>query len=332
VTHLVRLVDELLDVSRISQGRISLKKEQVELAKVIAHGAETVRPVVEARRQTLAISLPAAPVWVSGDFVRLAQVVGNLLNNAAKYTQDGGRIEISAAASEGTATVIVRDNGAGIEPQLLPQVFDLFVQGNRTLDRREGGLGIGLTLVRYLVELHQGRVEASSGGPGQGAKFEVWLPCISSVNAEAVPAAGTAPPLRVQGRRVLVVDDNVDAAESIAMSLRFEGHEVKVVADPWQAIASAEVFAPQAVVLDIGLPGMNGYEVARKLRQQAGSEDMTLIALTGYGQKDDRKRALDAGFDYHFVKPASTRDIQVAIGVGRATGHGKPAEVAGQLR
>ena len=210
---------------------------------------------------------------------------------------------------------------------MLPHVFDLFVQGPRSLDRSQGGLGIGLTLVRYLVELHQGRVEATSAGPGQGAKFEVILPCISAVSGDAIPAAVPlpAPAPAPQGRRVLVVDDNVDAAEAIAMSLRLDGHEVKVVGDAWQALASAAVFAPQAVVLDIGLPGLNGYEIARRLRERGPGGDMTLIALTGYGQKDDRKRALDAGFDYHFVKPASTREIQVAISSGRVAGNAKAA-------
>ena len=324
VSHLMRLVDELLDVSRISQGRIALRKEPVDLAKVIAHGVETARPLVDARHQTLLVSPPVAPVWVSGDFVRLAQVIANLLNNAAKYTQDGGRIEISASASEGAAAIVVRDNGTGIEPHILPHVFDLFVQGARSLDRSQGGLGIGLTLVRYLVELHQGRVEAMSAGPGQGARFEVTLPCISAVPAEALPAAAPLPVPEPQGCRVLVVDDNVDAAEAIAMALRLDGHEVKVVGDAWQALASAVVFAPQAVVLDIGLPGLDGYEIARRLRQDGHNEDMTLIALTGYGQKDDRMRALDAGFDYHFVKPASTREIHVAISAGRVAGDSRP--------
>src|SRR6185295_8914283 len=265
-------------------------KEQVELGKIVSHAVETVRPLIEARSQTLAVSVPSAPVWVSGDFVRLAQVVANLLNNAAKYTQEGGRIDVAAAATPGEAVVLVRDNGPGIEPQLLPRVFDLFVQGERSLDRSQGGLGVGLTLVRHLVELHQGRVEAHSEGLGKGAAFKVILPCISAV-APQVPAP-TVPRLGepTQGRRVLVVDDNVDAAESIAMFLRLEGHEVKVVTDGYQALASAAVFAPEAVVLDIGLPGLDGYEVARRFRQSGDRRELVLIALTGYGQKEDRDR------------------------------------------
>jgi signal transduction histidine kinase len=319
VSLLARLVEELLDVSRISQGKIALKKEPVDLARVIAHSAETSRPLIDARAQTLSISIPAAPVWLSADFDRLSQVVSNLLNNASKYTAEGGRIELSAAAAQGEACIAVRDNGAGIEPQLLDKVFELFVQGERALDRGQGGLGIGLTLVKRLVELHQGRVQASSAGPGKGATFTVTLPCISAVGAQprAAHAAPAAAASRVYGRRVLVVDDNVDSAESTAAFLRLEGHEVKAVHDGLQALASLKVFDPHVVVLDIGLPGLDGYAVARQLRERGDSSHMLLIAVTGYGQKEDRQRAADAGFDYHFVKPADPREIQVAIERGR---------------
>jgi signal transduction histidine kinase len=321
VSLLARLVEELLDVSRISQGKIALKKEPVDLARVIAHSAETSRPLIDARAQTLSISIPTAPVWLSADFDRLSQVVSNLLNNASKYTAEGGRIELSAAAAQGEACIAVRDNGAGIEPQLLDKVFELFVQGERALDRGQGGLGIGLTLVKRLVELHQGRVQASSAGLGKGATFTVTLPCISAVGAQprAAHAAPAAAASRVYGRRVLVVDDNVDSAESTAAFLRLEGHEVKAVHDGLQALASLKVFDPHVVVLDIGLPGLDGYAVARQLRERGDSSHMLLIAVTGYGQKEDRQRAADAGFDYHFVKPADPREIQVAIERGRNT-------------
>jgi signal transduction histidine kinase/ActR/RegA family two-component response regulator len=321
VTLLARLVEELLDVSRISQGKIALKKEPVDLARVIAHSVETSRPLIDARGQNLKVSVPVAPVWLSADFARLSQVVSNLLNNASKYTGEGGRIELSAAAAEGEATVTVRDNGAGIEPQLLDKVFELFVQGERALDRGQGGLGIGLTLVKRLVELHQGRVQAASEGPGKGATFTVTLPCISAVDTQprAAHATAAAPDSRVYGRRVLVVDDNVDSAESTAAFLRLEGHEVKAVHDGLQALASLKVFDPHVVVLDIGLPGLDGYAVARQLRARGDSSHMLLIAVTGYGQKEDRQRAADAGFDYHFVKPADPREIQVAIERGRDT-------------
>jgi signal transduction histidine kinase len=335
VSLLARLVEELLDVSRISRGKISLKKEAVDLARIIAHAVETARPMIDVRSQALAVSVPPAPVWLSADFARLSQVVANLLNNASKYTGEGGRIEISASAGEGEATIVVRDNGAGIEPQLLPKVFDLFVQGERALDRGQGGLGIGLTLVKRLVELHQGHVEVASEGPGRGATFTVTLPCISAVAPQQPQrAAQTNPGSRtteVYGRRVLVVDDNVDAAESTAAFLRLEGHEVKAVHDGLQALASLKVFDPHVVVLDIGLPGLDGYAVARQLRERGDTSHVLLIALTGYGQKEDRQRAADAGFDYHFVKPADPREIQVAIERGRNI-EGEPTLEAHALR
>ena len=321
VTLLARLVEELLDVSRISQGKNALKKEPVELSRIISHSVETARPLIDARAQTLSVSVPPAPVWLSADFARLSQVVANLLNNAAKYTGEGGRIELTADAGEGEATISVRDNGTGIETTLLPKVFDLFVQGDRALDRGQGGLGIGLTLVKRLVELHDGTVAVASEGPNRGSTFTVRLPCISAVEPQR-PAPAVIPfkaSSEVYGRRVLVVDDNVDAAESTAAFLRLEGHEVKAVHDGLQALASLKVFDPHVVVLDIGLPGLDGYAVARQLRERGDTSHVLLIALTGYGQKEDRVRAAAAGFDYHYVKPADPREIQAAIERGRNT-------------
>jgi len=321
VTLLARLVEELLDVSRISQGKIALKKEPVELSRIISHSVETARPLIDARAQTLSVSVPPAPVWLSADFARLSQVLANLLNNAAKYTGEGGRIELTAGAGEGEATISVRDNGTGIETTLLPKVFDLFVQGDRALDRGQGGLGIGLTLVKRLVELHDGTVAVASEGPNRGSTFTVRLPCISAVEPQR-PAPAVIPfkaSSEVYGRRVLVVDDNVDAAESTAAFLRLEGHEVKAVHDGLQALASLKVFDPHVVVLDIGLPGLDGYAVARQLRERGDTSHVLLIALTGYGQKEDRVRAAAAGFDYHYVKPADPREIQAAIERGRNT-------------
>jgi len=321
VSLLARLVEELLDVSRISQGKIALKKEPVELSRIISHSVETARPLIDARAQTLTVSVPPAPVWLSADFARLSQVVANLLNNAAKYTGEGGRIELTADAGEGEATISVRDNGTGIEAALLPKVFDLFVQGDRALDRGQGGLGIGLTLVKRLVELHDGTVAVASDGANRGSTFSVTLPCISAVEPQR-PAPSVIPfkaSSEVYGRRVLVVDDNVDAAESTAAFLRLEGHEVKAVHDGLQALASLKVFDPHVVVLDIGLPGLDGYAVARQLRERGDTSHVLLIALTGYGQKEDRARAAAAGFDYHYVKPADPREIQAAIERGRNT-------------
>jgi signal transduction histidine kinase/CheY-like chemotaxis protein len=318
VRLLARLVDELLDVSRISQGKIVLKKDPVELAKVLAQSLETVRPLAEAREQRLTVDITPRPVWLSGDAARLSQVFSNLLNNACKYTPEGGRIRLSASAVDGEARIVVEDDGSGIDPQLLPRIFELFVQGERGLDRAAGGLGIGLTLVKRLVELHHGRVEAYSAGAGRGSAFTVCLPCLASVSERAeivAPAAKTRD--KVYGRRELVVDDNSDAAESTAAYLRLEGHEVKTVNDGKEALASVGVFAPHVIVLDIGLPGLDGYAVARRLRSAGDTSHTLLIALTGYGQKEDRDRASAAGFDYHFTKPADPQQIQHAIEQGR---------------
>jgi CheY-like chemotaxis protein/nitrogen-specific signal transduction histidine kinase len=316
VTQLARLVDELLDVSRISRGKIVLKKEPVELAKILAHGIETARPLIDSRGQRLSLEPASGAVWISGDFARLSQVIANLLNNASKYTPEGGHIRVSARNDDGQARVRVQDDGSGIEPELLPHVFELFVQGSRGLDRGQGGLGIGLTLVKRLVELHGGRVEASSAGPDRGSTFDVILPCISAV--QPAPAAPVAvPTVKVYGRRILVVDDNLDAAESTAAFLRLEGHEVKTVSDGREALASVRVFAPHVIVLDIGLPGLDGYAVARRLREQGDTSHALLIAVTGYGQREDRERAAAAGFDYHFTKPTDPRQIQGAIERGR---------------
>jgi signal transduction histidine kinase/DNA-binding response OmpR family regulator len=316
VTHMAQLVDELLDVSRITQGKISLRREPLELEKVIAHAVETARPLIEGRRHALEISLPPSPVWMVGDFARLAQVIANLLNNAAKYTPEGGRIALTVAATEGEASVSVRDNGVGIEPELLPRVFELFSQGERSLDRSLGGLGVGLTVVQRLVELHNGRVQVRSEGAGRGAEFRVFLPCISEVThaEQAVKReASEEETFAGRGQRVLVVDDNIDAAESIAVLLRLEGHEVKTVTDGAQAIACSQVFAPSAVLLDIGLPGMNGYDVARRLRDMPETRSALFIALTGYGQREDREAAAEAGFHHHFIKPADPRAIHAVI-------------------
>jgi signal transduction histidine kinase/DNA-binding response OmpR family regulator len=322
VTHLAQLVDDLLDVSRITQGKITLKKEPVELGKVIQHSVETARTLIDSRRHHLVVNVPSTPIWVHGDFARLSQVIANILNNGAKYTGEGGRIELSATADRGEVIITVRDNGIGIDSALLPHVFELFTQGERSLDRSQGGLGVGLTVVQRLVDLHQGRVEVKSDGHGKGSLFRVVLPCVSEVrqvqDAQKAPAGinGSA------GRRVLVVDDNIDAAESIAVFLRLEGHEVRTVSDGPQAVAISQVFAPHVAVVDIGLPGMNGYEVARRLRLKGAEGPSLLIALTGYGQKEDRARSVEAGFDHHFVKPADPRTIQSAI----ADWHGRAGD------
>ena len=318
VGHLVRLVDDLLDMARISRGRITLRKEHLELERVITHGLEPVRPLIESRRQTLDVSLPSAPVWVSGDFVRLGQVVTNLVNNASKYTPQGGHIAVQSTAERGHALIVVRDTGVGIEPQLLPRIFELFVQGQRSLDRSEGGMGIGLALARQLIELHQGAIEAYSEGSGKGAVFTVSLPCINSVaNIDIIPSVPGS--LSTAGRRILVVDDNADAAQSIALLLQLSGHDTRVVTESVQVIGACAEYSPQVVILDIGLPTIDGYQLARELRRQPGGTEVALIALTGYGQKNDRERARDAGFDHYFVKPVDPDRLQTAIRLGRGS-------------
>lgn len=312
VQHLTRLVEELLDVARISEGKIALNREQVDLNSVIAQSVEIAQPYIDSRRHQLTVAPSPKPVWLQGDSARLSQVVSNLLHNAAKYSEEGGRIHLQVNTLQGEAMVSVRDEGMGIDAALLPHIFDLFAQGSRSLDRSQGGLGVGLTLARRLAELHGGRIEAASDGPDRGSEFKVFLPCISMVHPEV--AEPEPEPLPVTGgRRILIVDDNLDAGESVALFLQLEGHEVKTVADGMQALASVPVFAPQVVVLDIGLPVLSGYEVARRMRQMPQTRDVLMIALTGYGQKEDRIRAAEAGFDHHFVKPTNPRDLVALI-------------------
>jgi PAS domain S-box-containing protein len=304
VQHMTRLVDDLLDVSRITSGKIKLQKEPVELAAVVGRAVETARPLIEARRHELAVTLPREAVPLEADPTRLAQVIANLLTNAAKYTEEGGHVRLTVEREGGTAVVRVRDDGVGIPSEMLSSVFTLFTQVDRTLARSEGGLGIGLTLVKSLTELHGGTVEARSEGPGTGSEFIVRLPVARTPQA---PDAGPADPAgagRPPPRRVLVVDDNVDAAESLAMLLRVGRHDVRTAHDGATALQLAGAFRPEVVLLDIGLPRMDGYQVARRLREQEGMGGAVLVALTGYGQDEDRRRSQEAGFDRHLVKPA----------------------------
>ncbi len=313
VQHLTRLVDDLLDVSRITRGKITLHQAPVDLAAVVTRAAEMSRPLLEARSHELTLALPTEPVPVHGDAIRLLQVLANLLTNAAKYTPDGGHLRVAVARADGDAVVRVKDNGVGITAELLPRVFDLFTQGDRSLARSEGGLGIGLTLVKRLVELHGGTVEVHSDGPGKGSEFAVRLPLLKEQvrsmkdeKEEDLSSSPASPP----SRRVLVVDDNLDAAESLAMLLKVEGHETRTAHDGPAALEAAEAFRPEVIFLDIGLPRMDGYEVARRLRAQPGSAGVLLVALTGYGQEEDRRRTEEAGFDAHLVKPADPEAVQ----------------------
>ncbi len=347
VNQLTRLVEELLDVARISQGKIALRTAPLDLGAVVAQGVETVRELIDKRGHTLTLRLPTQPMSLQGDFARLAQVVANLLNNAAKYTDDGGQIEVSlesaGTGAEARALIRVRDNGLGIDAELLPHVFDLFEQGKRSLDRSQGGLGVGLTLVQRLVDLHHGQVSARSAGIGQGSEFCVMLPGLLPPAAASVapqqqqqqpPRPGPAEPIRRAGCRIMVVDDNPDIAHTISAYLELSGYEVRTVGDGMQAIAQAADFLPDVVLLDIGLPLMDGYQVARHLRGLPQTAAAFLIALTGYGQPDDRRRALKAGFAAHIVKPADPQALVKMIEdwlAARTPASGAPAQTVNDL-
>lgn len=308
VNHLAHLVDELLDVARISKGKIVLKSELVGVDSVISRAMELCEPLFREKRQQVLIDSLADATHVQGDLQRLTQVVGNLLNNAAKYTQAGGTIRISTREAEGTVEIAVQDNGLGIHPDVLPHVFDLFSQSERTLARSEGGLGVGLTLVQRIVEQHGGSVFAFSEGPGKGSEFRLQLPTApSSVPRRAEKK--TEPGAGCKGCRIMIVDDSPDACAALAELLQLLGHEVTTASKGEDAISAAALYRPDVMFLDIGLPGMDGYTVARTLRATAKSSGMALVALTGYGQPDDRKKTRDAGFDYHLVKPADLATI-----------------------
>ncbi len=314
VKQLKRLVDELLDVARISQGKIVLQTAPLELNALVRQALELQRPAAEARRQGLTHTLPQQPVWVMGDSARLQQVLHNLLSNAHKYTHEGGNVHVSVGVDGGQAVLSVRDDGMGIEPALLPRVFDLFEQGSRTLDRSQGGLGVGLTLVQRLVRLHGGRIEAFSEGPGRGAEFRVRLPCIA---ADVQPEPAVARPATAAvARRLLLVDDNADVAETTAAMLVLAGHTVRTARDGAQALALAQEFAPDVVLLDIGLPGLDGYQVARLLRATPHGQRVRLVALTGYGMPADRQKSREAGFDDHLIKPVDPAALRALIEEG----------------
>lgn len=320
VNHLVRLVNDLLDISRISQGVIPLQMEHIEVAAIVAQAVEISRPVIDARKHELSVSLPQEPLWLNGDETRLGQVLANLLNNAAKFTQPGGKIWLTVEREPSQIAFRVRDSGIGISPDMLSKIFELFMQVDGSLDRTEGGLGIGLTLVRRLVEMHHGSVQASSSGLGKGSEFVVRLPLLKTS-----PATSEQPGWLPNGvaqetkdgisatrpfRRVLVVDDNRDSNESLATLLKLNGHQVETAEDGPAALTAARAFHPEIVFLDIGLPKMNGYDVAKRLRQEPGLNQMSLIAMTGYGQEADRRRSQEAGFDGHMVKPADPIEIE----------------------
>jgi signal transduction histidine kinase/DNA-binding response OmpR family regulator len=302
--QLARLVDDLLDVSRITQGKIRLRAEAVDIGRVVARAVETSRPLIDARKHHLNVQTPSEPLWAMADEVRLAQVLGNLLNNAAKYTDEGGQIWLSVEAVNHDIVFRVRDNGVGISADMQSSIFELFTQSERSLDRSQGGLGIGLTLVRRIVEMHGGQVQVKSDGLNQGSEFIVRIPEHSK--GQSLESSGINPVERIrngQPLRILIVDDNKDSADSLQMLLTLGGHEVRVCHEGRAALELTAAFHPRIILLDIGLPTMNGYEVARRLRAQPDQTKTLLVALTGYGQEEDRRLAREAGFNHHLVKP-----------------------------
>ena len=312
VDHMVRLIDDLIDVSRISRGMITLQREEVELGVVIGKAIETVRPVLNERRHSLKVQLPDSSVILRGDEARLAQAISNLLHNAAKYTDPGGRIELSVATIQGSIVIRVRDNGVGLAPEDITKLFELFTQVGTADKRQRTGLGIGLALVRRLVEMHGGSVEAASDGLGLGCEFVVRLP-LELTNAE-VPAQVDDSLMKLMasgagGRRVVVVDDNADAAEAMAMLLVAAGHDVRVAHDGLEALRVCETFQPETLFLDLGMPRMNGWETAERLRAEPWGRQLLMVALTGWGQAHDRDRTAAAGFDAHLVKPVGEAEL-----------------------
>ncbi len=324
--HLTRLVDDLLDIGRITQGRIQLERKPIDLSSVIAQAVETIEPQLrEKRHQISIVTSSSLPLYVNGDFARLVQCMVNVLSNAVKYSDAGGTIRVETRAEREMAVIEISDTGVGIPTELLPRIFDLFVQSERTLDRAEGGLGIGLSVVKRLIEMHEGEVTARSEGLGHGSTFELRVP--RTARPEVLSSDGV--PVRAPPRRVLIVDDNVDAANSLAMLLGVEGHEAQVAYGSREALERIEAFRPDVALLDIGLPEIDGYELARRLRSIPHLKALRLVALTGYGQPEDHQRSRAAGFEDHLVKPVDPPSLQRALaGVGRTRGRGSIQETA----
>ena len=310
LAHMVRLIDDLLDLSRITNGKIELRKERIDLGAAVQDAVETSRPVIEASEHRLTVALPPQAVYVDGDRTRLAQVFANLLNNAAKYTDRSGNIRLEVERQGSDVVVTVTDNGLGIPAEVLPCIFDMFTQVDRSLERSQGGLGIGLSLVRGLVEMHGGRVEAHSDGRGKGSVFSVRLPVSLAPGRSPRQDESTAQGHRSSRHRILVVDDNKDSAVSLAMMLRIMGHETFTAHDGLEAVEAAAAYRPDVVLLDIGLPRLNGYDVCRRIREQAWGKNTVLIALTGWGQDEDKCRSKEAGFNFHMVKPVDPAALE----------------------
>jgi signal transduction histidine kinase len=310
--QMVRLVDDLLDVSRITTGKLGVKRHVIEIQSALRDAVETARPFIESRNHALELHIPEEPIMVDGDRTRLAQIFANLLHNAAKYTEPGGSIAMSAQVEDGNAVVRVRDNGIGLDNASIATIFDMFVQVDRTLTRTQAGLGVGLTLARRLIALHDGTVTAVSDGAGKGSEFIVRLP-LAGAAPETESKGDTASGGGASPRKILLADDNVDFANSLAALLAARGHQVRVARDGAEALRTAADFTPDFAFLDIGMPKVHGYEVARRLRGDPGTSGCVLVAVTGWGQEDDRKRAREAGFDRHLVKPVGPGEIELIL-------------------
>ena len=300
--HLVRLVDDLLDVSRITTGKLELRTERVDLREILRQAVETAQPEISRKEHTLTVDLPPTALILNGDATRLTQVFANLLHNASKFTDKAGSIQLSAQRIGSDVAVTIKDSGEGIPSEMLLGIFEMFSQADRSLERRHGGLGIGLTMAKRLVEMHGGVIVGKSDGLGAGSEFTVQLPLAAAVGAQESPeVSGKWPAMTT--RRILIADDNPDSLESLALVLQLKGNEVRTASDGAKAVAEAEAFHPDVVLLDIGMPQMNGYDACRRIRESDWGRSMLLIALTGWGQQEDRERSRAAGFDYHFVKP-----------------------------
>lgn len=311
LAHMVRLIDDLLDVSRVSRGVITLKRERVKLQSVVENAVETSRPLLEAAAHRLSIRVPTQPVWLDVDATRVAQVLSNVLNNAAKYTPRGGSIELAAELGADSVQIRIRDTGVGIPKDMLAKIFDVFAQVEQSMDRAQGGLGLGLSLAKRLVEMHGGAIEAHSDGPGHGSTFVIRLPLpLSDIVPAIAPDALAEQPAAKQGMRILVVDDNADAAESLAVLLNYSGHETRAVHEPRSALGAALEFNPELVFLDLGMPYLSGFDLAAQLREQPSLKDTVLVALSGWGADEDRLRSKQAGIDHHLTKPVRLQDIE----------------------
>jgi CheY-like chemotaxis protein/nitrogen-specific signal transduction histidine kinase len=309
IQRMTRLIDDLMDVSRITSNKLTLRLERLELSKILEEALTAARPFVEESGHELSVVWPGEPVLLSADLVRMAQVFSNLLNNAAKYTNPGGRIRLVARVEGRDAVVSIRDTGIGISAEMIPRVFELFMQGDRSLSRSHGGLGIGLTLVKRLVEMHGGSVEVRSGGKDQGSEFTVRMPVLVAPEKPKSRPEGRQYATPTSGLRILVVDDNQPSANSLSLVLELAGNETRTAYDGVEAMVAGETFQPDVVLLDLGLPLMDGYETCARMRQQAWGKDLIMVALTGWGRAEDRRRSREAGFDRHVMKPANPIDL-----------------------